>query len=313
MRTSRWFCILLCFFAVLFISYCPASADWSPLIERLVSDGFDEQAMRTLFYRPEVIFEPDTMVGKLKELIKNHSAPPPGPSRKYNLVHRALLKERVLASARAFLQENREILETVNAQYCVPKEITVSILLVETRLGRFVGGKCAFNRLASMALCTDFETIQPYLPRNLVTSQNEEFARTRCRLKADWAYAELKALIQYAGRCGVDPLGIPGSIYGAIGICQFMPTNVFSYGVDGDQDGQINLFAKPDALHSMANYLKEHGWTCSMDLSSQQRVIFTYNHSSVYVNTVLAVASKLKDSGRVKTGKHPRARKKVVG
>ena len=27
---------------------------------------------------------------------------------------------------------------------------------------------------------------------------------------------------------------IPGSIYGAIGICQFMPTNVLTYGVDGD-------------------------------------------------------------------------------
>ncbi len=39
-------------------------------------------------------------------------------------------------------------------------------------------------------------------------------------------------MIRYAERDGVDPLDIRGSIYGAIGMCQFMPTNVFSFGVD---------------------------------------------------------------------------------
>jgi len=182
----------------------------------------------------------------------------------------------------------------------VPKEIVVSILLVETRLGDFVGGKWAFNSLACMALCTDLKTIRPYLPKKLISPRNEEFARTICRQKADWAYVELKALILYADWSGFDPLSLPGSIYGAIGLCQFMPSNILSYGVDADNDGRIDLFTKADALSSIANYLRGHGWKCSMDKASQLRVIFDYNNSSIYANTVLAVAEKLKDKPRIK-------------
>jgi len=80
-----------------------------------------------------------------------------------------------------------------------------------------------------------------------------------------------------------------------------MPSNIFSYGVDADQDGRIDLFAKEDALHSIANYLRGHGWQPGLDRKGQRRVIFDYNRSDVYVNTVLAVAGKLKDRG----GKRP--------
>ena len=144
-----------------------------------------------------------------------------------------------------------------------------------------------------MALCTDLETIRPYLPKKLINKKNEDYARTICQQKADWAYTELKALIDYAQVSGFDPLALPGSIYGAIGLCQFMPSNVLSYGVDADHDGRIDLFAKADALYSIANYLQEHGWKCTMDKPSKVRVIFDYNRSSVYVNTVLAVAEDL--------------------
>ena len=151
-----------------------------------------------------------------------------------------------------------------------------------------------------MALCTDLEIIRPYLPKKLITKKNEDYARTICRAKADWAYTELKALIEYAQVSEFDPLSLPGSIYGAIGLCQFMPSNVFPYGIDADHDGRIDLFTKVDALYSIANYLREHGWQCTLDKRSQARVIFDYNKSSVYVNTVLAVAEKLQDKSRTK-------------
>jgi membrane-bound lytic murein transglycosylase B len=96
----------------------------------------------------------------------------------------------------------------------------------------------------------------------------------------------------------LDPLGIRGSIYGAIGLCQFMPSNVFAYGVDADQDGRIDPFTKADALHSIANYLRGHGWRPGLNREGQHSVIFDYNHSTVYANTVLAVAEKLKDRYR---------------
>jgi membrane-bound lytic murein transglycosylase B len=274
---------------------CSTLANWAPLIDRLVADGFDESAIRTLFSRPEVRFESGAMSSKLKELLKtNHNKQQTPPSYNPRAVYRGYLKEKLITRARCYLEENMELLENLSSEYCVPKEIVVSILLVETRLGDSVGGRWAFNSLASMALCTDLETIRPYLPKKLIGPKNQDLARVLCREKADWAYVELKALILYAFGSGFDPLSLPGSIYGAIGLCQFMPTNVLSYGVDADNDGCINLFAQADALSSIANYLRGHGWECAMDRTRQHRVILDYNRSSIYANTVLTVAEKLR-------------------
>ena len=193
--------------------------------------------------------------------------------------------------------ENRNILKEVSASYCVPAEIIVSILLVETRLGRNTGRSIVFNRLASMAYCTDLDTIRPYLGQTLTTA-DEDYARTVCRQKADWAYNELKALLNYAGEKGVDPIGIRGSIYGAIGLCQFMPSNVFSYGVDADNDGRVDPFVTNDAIHSIANYLNKHGWNCNIDREGKRKAVFAYNNSTVYVNTILAVADKIQGGKR---------------
>jgi membrane-bound lytic murein transglycosylase B len=281
----------------------PAFADWSPLVARLTADGFDEQAVQGLFSRPEVQFEPGAMKTKMEELLRNRAAvsePPPASPRKKGVM-KGFLKTGILAKARAFIREHRPILEDIHATYGVPKEIVVSILLVETRLGEYVGSQFALNRLASMALCTDLERVRPYISPRLLTPRTEDYARERCMEKANWAYDELKALLTYTEKSGMDPVAIPGSTYGAIGLCQFMPSNIALFGVDADQDGRIDLFTGPDALHSIANYLRGHGWSGTMPKSSQQKVIFAYNHSSVYANTVLAVADRLKEKGRAKT------------
>jgi membrane-bound lytic murein transglycosylase B len=289
------------FFTTLLCLPCLAFANWSPLIDRLVADGFDETAIRTLFSRPEARFEPSAMITKLEELIKRADKKQSGPlSYNSNVVHKGYLKEKVITRARSYLRENTLLLENISSRYCVPKEIVVSILLVETRLGDFLGGRWAFNSLASLALCADLETLRPYLAKKLVNPRNEDFARMICQQKGDWAYSELTALLFYATWSGLDPLSLPGSVYGAIGLCQFMPSSVLSYGVDADDDGRIDLFKKADALHSIANYLREHGWKCTMDRTSQLQVILDYNKSFIYANTVLAVADKLKDKPRAK-------------
>jgi membrane-bound lytic murein transglycosylase B len=267
----------------------------------LVADGFDEPAIRALFSRAEVRFEPGVMIKKIEELTKRGDNKPSGlPSYNPKVVYKGFLGKKAITRTRSYLQENTRLLEDISSKYCVPKEIIVSILLVETRLGDFLGGRWAFNSLASMALCSDLQTIRPLLNRKLVSARNEDLARTICQQKADWAYAELTALLWYADWSGLDPLSIPGSIYGAIGLCQFMPSNVLCYGVDADDDGRIDLFTKADALHSIANYLRGRGWKCTMDRDSQLQVILEYNKSLVYANTVLAVAEKLKSKPRTK-------------
>jgi membrane-bound lytic murein transglycosylase B len=249
------------------------------------------------------------MAGKLRSLIRSRSAEADSLAEALRKAFRKdYLKPWTIARANAYLIENKAVLEEISVQYGVPKEIVVSILLIETHLGTNTGHRRVFNRLASMARANDLETVRPYLDVDLLTPENEEFARRRCREKADWAYGELKALLNYSAMNGIDPLGIRGSIYGAIGLCQFMPSNVFLYGVDADGDGRIDPFAKPDALHSIANYLRGHGWREGLDQAGQHRIIFAYNNSTVYANTVLAVAEKIRERGR----RIPDARRETV-
>jgi membrane-bound lytic murein transglycosylase B len=112
--------------------------------------------------------------------------------------------------------------------------------------------------------------------------------------KGNWAYEELKALLTYCRGAGVDPVSIPGSVYGAIGLCQFMPSSAVHYGRDGDGDGKVDLFVEADALVSMANYLKEHGWKPGLSFNEQAQVIYAYNHSMNYALTILEVAERLR-------------------
>jgi membrane-bound lytic murein transglycosylase B len=287
----------------------PAAADWKPLAERLTADGFNREAMESLFAHPDVLFEPDAMAGKLRTLIRSRSAEVDSLAAALRKAFRTdYLKPWAIARANAYLVENKAVLEEISVRYGVPKEIVVSVLLIETHLGKNTGNRRVFNRLASMARAYDLEAVRSYLDVDLLTPENEEFARRRCREKADWAYGELKALLNYSAMNSIDPLGIRGSIYGAIGLCQFMPSNVFLYGVDADGDGRIDPFAKPDALHSIANYLRGHGWREGMDRDDQHRIIFAYNNSTVYANTVLAVAEKIRERSR----RIPDARKETV-
>ncbi len=295
MLSIRW--ILPVFIFVTF-SVCPVSAsdDWTPLIKRLVSDHFDEKDMQALFSQPGVKYEPDAMSCKIRDLIKSKFKKPGTlPVMKKKVGYDRFLQPVKIAEARSYMEKSMATLKDVEKQYCVPKEIVVAILLVETDLEVFLGDKPAFNRLASMASSSDLEKIRSYLPPDLITPQNKNFAQRRCRQKSDWAYRELKALIRYAAARGSDPLSIPGSIYGAIGICQFMPSVIPSFGIDADKDGHIDVFSKKDAFFSIANYLHRHGWKCKISKNRQYRVVMTYNHSAVYANTVIQIAEKMRE------------------
>jgi len=276
-----------------------AGADWSPLIDRMVRDGHDEITLRALFARPEVRFDPDPMSQKIESLIRRQFRKPSEEQyEKSRAIYKGYLKPEVIDRAYVYSRENSAILKKMQERYCVPPEVVVSILLVETSLGRNTGSKKAFNVLASMAVARDLETIQPFLAKEVLNADNEDYARRRCREKADWAYHELKSLILYAENNRLDPLEIPGSIYGAIGLCQFMPSNVPAYGVDADGDGRIDLFDRDEALHSIGKYLSRHGWRCNITRKRQHRVVMAYNHSHIYANTVLSIAEKLRSKAQ---------------
>lgn len=206
------------------------------------------------------------------------------------MVYESVLQPERIGEARDFLTRNKDILSMVHKEYGVSPKVAVSLLALETRVGKYLGEKDALTTLSSMAMCTDFREIEPFLENQEIKVGLRAWLQKRCRQKADWAYEELKALLRYAKNNQLSLIGLPGSSYGAIGICQFMPTNALEYGVDGDGDGKVDLFEVEDALPSMGNFMRHHGWRKGI---SERKALYHYNHSTIYVNTILALADQL--------------------
>jgi membrane-bound lytic murein transglycosylase B len=112
--------------------------------------------------------------------------------------------------------------------------------------------------------------------------------------KSKWAYGELKAFLEYTDGHKMDPAKMKGSYAGALGISQFMPSNVLMYAKDGDKDGRIDLFSHADAIASVANYLKRHGWYADIEREKAKKVVWKYNHSKYYVNIIFKISDILK-------------------
>ena len=70
-----------------------------------------------------------------------------------------------------------------------------------------------------------------------------------------------------------------------------MPASM-SYAADGDGDGKIDLHSWPDAVMSVAKYLKERGNYGPTD-SQRRKAIFSYNPLDSYVNGVIKYADAI--------------------
>lgn len=272
-----------------------AQGVWEPLTRRLAEDGFDSERTAALFSRPEVRFDPLVMARKMNALLEikmQAGKPKAEPPELYV----SYLNPFLLMQARGFLETQRPALREARRRYGVPEEVLVALLLVETKLGRNVGSKNALATLASMALAVDFALVAPHIEPRGLTPQLEQWLRWRTAQKAAWAYRELKALLVYARGAGFDPATIPGSVYGAIGICQFMPSNAVRYGADLDGDGRVDLFSPTDAVLSAARFLAANGWRANMTREGMLAVLYRYNHSGTYARTIMAVSERLRDS-----------------
>lgn len=286
----------LSFLALFFVWALPLpvlAADWTPLVERLVADGHERAYVESVFSRRSLAYDPGYMTRKINALIRIKTAPPRKPDDDAPEFYESYLSPFHLAGAYAYMREHRDLFEDIRQRYGVPPDIMTALLLVETKLGQTLGDHRALEVLASMALTRQLGMMDEVDERGL-QEDLRPWAESRTKGKADWAYRELSALLKYSRKAGHDPLTIPASVYGAIGICQFMPTNAVAYGADGNEDGVVDLFVREDALSSMANFLKVHGWEPGLDEQGQSKVIYRYNHSRLYTRTIIEVAAALR-------------------
>ena len=201
------------------------------------------------------------------------------------------------ANARAcrdFMNKHAVAFARAELNYGVPSEVAAALLFVETRLGGYLGKHNAFYMLASMSVTRDPSDIPEYIEKLQGADGRLDWIRGKMETKADWAYAELRALLSYCYANGIDPLKVKGSVYGAIGLCQFMPSNISRYAVDGNGDGIIDLFTVDDAVASLSNYLRRNGWKSGLSLERQTRVLRSYNAMDIYAHTILALAKTIR-------------------
>ncbi len=286
---------VLCFsFIICSEVLCAAnSVEWNPLKDRLVKDGFTLEYVTQVFSAESMKYDSGIMSRKMRVLLHRKFEPSAKKVAREKEFDERYVGVIPLAGAYSYLRENFDILLAIDKKYGVSPSILVSLLLVETKLGRTLGKAPAFLNLANMAASTDPMTFFDDLGHSDLKDEDLKWLKKRTKQKADWAYKEMVALLKFSKANSIKPTEIPGSPYGAFGICQFMPTTAMSYAVDGNADGRIDLFSTDDALDSMANFLKKHGWKESLSKDKKLKVIYRYNHSMVYSRTIFEVAKEL--------------------
>lgn len=259
-----------------------STTEFNNLVQRLVADGFSKENVQTIFEDPRVSFDP-----KGVSLFFIHS--------ESSLNYDQFLSKKSIKNARAYMEEHRAILDKAQEIYGVDKTIITAIALVETRLGTYLGNRAVLNTLATMAAIAN-STERENLWNSISDSRriSKDKFEQKADQKAEWAYKELKAFLKFSKQEALDPPSITGSYAGAMGICQFMPSNALTLARDGDQDGQIDLFSHADAIHSIANYLNHYGWEPSVTRQQAHKILYKYNHSNYYVDTLLKISDRLK-------------------
>lgn len=221
----KYFLSLFIFFVqVSFADYSkhPAAQD---IIESLVNDyGFERSYVIS-------ILESARKQEKILEAISS----PAEFTWTWDRYKKLFIEDKRIANGKKFIIENNELFDRVEEDFGVPREIIASIIGVETRYGKVKGSYRVIDSLTTLGF--DFPRRSKFFKNELV-----EFFR----------------LTQ---ENNLDISSIQGSYAGAMGYGQFISSSYRAYAIDYDNDGSADLFNSiPDAVGSVANYLKIHGW-----------------------------------------------------
>ena len=144
------------------------------------------------------------------------------------------LTARRVDTGREMAITHRELLARIEKDYGLSAPVMVAIWGVESNFGSFTGSYSTIAALATLAY------------------------DGRRQLFRDELFEAMRIVDQ--GRASATDL--KGSWAGAMGQPQFMPSSYLTHAVDFDGDGHANIWTSlPDVFASMANYMKNSGWT----------------------------------------------------
>jgi membrane-bound lytic murein transglycosylase B len=253
------------------------------LIDRLSLDGLDKGYLQDLFSRSEFKLVPQAIAQGLAR-------------REAMLNYGQFLEKYSVDRAISYLKTHRATLDKMERHFGVSAPLVAAILSVETSCGRYMGSFKTVEILATQAVSLEpavYRQIIAYLPAEEKPNPDAGKIEKKLKKKSARAYRELKALLTYYKDQNRNPLRIKGSIEGAIGLPQFLPSNIKRYGFDGNGDGTIDLFQHKDAITSVASFLKAHKWREDNGYEQKKQIIRKYNPSDYYAATVLKLTELL--------------------
>lgn len=140
-----------------------------------------------------------------------------------------------------YWNQHEATLNRATQEYGVPMSIIVALIGVETHFGTRLGDKRVLDSLV---------TLTAKYPR-----RSQFFGK------------ELRTFLNVTRAEKIAPQSVVGSYAGAVGIPQFMPSSYRAYAVDFNNSGKRDLANEnEDAIGSVANYLKRHGWVAGQTI-----------------------------------------------
>jgi membrane-bound lytic murein transglycosylase B len=147
---------------------------------------------------------------------------------------------------RQLLAENKALLERIGNFYGVPPRLIVALWGVESDFGRRQGD---YNVVAALA--------------TLSWSGK----------RAAFFKQELIAALKIIDQGHAAPQNLLGSWAGALGQCQFMPSNFLRLTVDHDGDGRRDIWnSRADVFASIANYMNKVNWRTGQSWGREVRL-----------------------------------------
>ena len=202
-------------------------------IDKMVNKhGFDRQQLQEILSQAKRL---DSVLRLMDNQAPTTSVKPPsGPNGAWLRYRKKFITPDNVQNGVVFWNQYEDARNRAWQVYGVPPEIIVGIIGVETRWGRVMGKTRILDALATLSF---------NYPR-----------------RAEYFSGELETFLLMARDEQDDPLNLKGSFAGAMGYGQFMPSSYKQYAVDFSGDGHINLWDPVDAIGSVANYFKAHGW-----------------------------------------------------
>jgi membrane-bound lytic murein transglycosylase B len=274
----------------------PARADnlrgWGYLVDRLVLDGEARAEVERIFTDP-----------RMPPFDKLEFAPERRPEP--TSLYRGFLKPASMAQARACWNRHLSEFQRAQRDTGVPGALLAALLHVESRCGANTGNHRILYRVARLAMAPAPENFRWNLARWLdgsatSPSRLHEQLTGRARYLEETFYPEVRATLELARRWRVDPHELRGSSGGAIGWPQFLPSSVLRFGRDGNGDGFVDLTNSADAILSAAEYLRAYGWRPDLERPQRRQVLWNYNRSFAYVDTLLTLQSRLESGSEVR-------------